>query len=674
MPSPPGPPSSRVTFAEQAVLALLLEKTEQGFWFIDNELRTTDANPAMCRMLRLRREDMLGRSIYDFVDEANAEIFRDHVRFRSQGVADGYEIALTRSDGSQVDCYNNATPVFAADGRKVGAIGLFSDISQQKRDQRELARTGQLLAQKSRVLEQTLDSLSQGVLSLDADGHVTAYNQRMLTLLDLPQTLLAEHPPIERILQYQLEKGQLDAAASDLGRRALAGELRQPDYDPRVLGHDHYRRRTRDGRVLEIDSHVAPGGEVVRTYTDITDRLRAEDALIAARDEAERANQAKSQFLSRMSHELRTPLNAILGFAQLMDADADEPLGPAQRRRLAELRRGGQHLLSLINEVLDLARIEAGAIQVELAPVALWPLVEECLQLVAPTAEARGVRFDLIGRFAGAASQPHVHADVRRLRQVLINLLSNAIKYNRPKGSVRLWCNAHEGQWRLSVHDEGPGLDETQRGRLFSAFERLDADHRTIEGAGIGLALSKQLVELMHGSIGVSSRPGEGSTFWIGLPASAAADTPTADTAAPDVDTPALRTRRSRVLYIEDNEVNQLLVRSMLERRPLIELQQALEPLTGLDMAQAEPPALVLLDIQLPGLHGFEVLRRLRAAPTTARVPVIALSANAMQSDIDAALAIGFDAYLTKPVDMAQLLSTIDRWLADPAGQRAARR
>jgi PAS domain S-box-containing protein len=674
MPSPPGPPSSQVTFAEQAVLALLLEKTEQGFWFIDNELRTTDANPAMCRMLRLRREDMLGRSIYDFVDEANAEIFRDHVRFRSQGVADGYEIALTRSDGSQVDCYNNATPVFAADGRKVGAIGLFSDISQQKRDQRELARTGQLLAQKSRVLEQTLDSLSQGVLSLDADGHVTAYNQRMLTLLDLPQTLLAEHPPIERILQYQLEKGQLDAAASDLGRRALAGELRQPDYDPRVLGHDHYRRRTRDGRVLEIDSHVAPGGEVVRTYTDITDRLRAEDALIAARDEAERANQAKSQFLSRMSHELRTPLNAILGFAQLMDADADEPLGPAQRRRLAELRRGGQHLLSLINEVLDLARIEAGAIQVELAPVALWPLVEECLQLVAPTAEARGVRFDLIGRFAGAASQPHVHADVRRLRQVLINLLSNAIKYNRPKGSVRLWCNAHEGQWRLSVHDEGPGLDETQRGRLFSAFERLDADHRTIEGAGIGLALSKQLVELMHGSIGVSSRPGEGSTFWIGLPASAAADTPTADTAAPDVDTPAPRTRRSRVLYIEDNEVNQLLVRSMLERRPLIELQQALEPLTGLDMAQAEPPALVLLDIQLPGLHGFEVLRRLRAAPTTARVPVIALSANAMQSDIDAALAIGFDAYLTKPVDMAQLLSTIDRWLADPAGQRAARR
>jgi PAS domain S-box-containing protein len=549
MPSPPGPPSSQVTFAEQAVLALLLEKTEQGFWFIDNELRTTDANPAMCRMLRLRREDMLGRSIYDFVDEANAEIFRDHVRFRSQGVADGYEIALTRSDGSQVDCYNNATPVFAADGRKVGAIGLFSDISQQKRDQRELARTGQLLAQKSRVLEQTLDSLSQGVLSLDADGHVTAYNQRMLTLLDLPQTLLAEHPPIERILQYQLEKGQLDAAASDLGRRALAGELRQPDYDPRVLGHDHYRRRTRDGRVLEIDSHVAPGGEVVRTYTDITDRLRAEDALIAARDEAERANQAKSQFLSRMSHELRTPLNAILGFAQLMDADADEPLGPAQRRRLAELRRGGQHLLSLINEVLDLARIEAGAIQVELAPVALWPLVEECLQLVAPTAEARGVRFDLIGRFAGAASQPHVHADVRRLRQVLINLLSNAIKYNRPKGSVRLWCNAHEGQWRLSVHDEGPGLDETQRGRLFSAFERLDADHRTIEGAGIGLALSKQLVELMHGSIGVSSRPGEGSTFWIGLPASAAADTPTADTAAPDVDTPAQRTRSRRVLY-----------------------------------------------------------------------------------------------------------------------------
>ncbi len=270
----PNLPSTRVTFAEQAVLALLLEKTEQGFWFIDNELRTTDANPAVCRMLRLRREGLLGRSIHDFVDEANAEIFRNPVRVCSQGVADGYEIALTRSDGS-----------------KVTAIGLFSDISQQVRDQRELARTGQLLAQTSRVLEQTLDSLSQGVLSLDASGCVNAYNQRMLALLDLPQTLLAEHPPIERNLQYQLEQGQLDEAASDLGRRALACELRQPDYDPRVLGHDHYRRRTRDGCVLEIDSHVAPGGEVVRTYTKITDRLRAEDALIAARDEAQPANQ-----------------------------------------------------------------------------------------------------------------------------------------------------------------------------------------------------------------------------------------------------------------------------------------------------------------------------------------------------------------------------------------------
>ena len=658
--------ASRAALAEQQrMLALVMERTEQGFWYIDNALRTTDANPAMLRMLRLERAQMLGRSIYDFVDATNRAVFDEHVRLRAEGHAEGYEIALLRSDGTLVHCFNNATPVVDAAGRKTGALGLFSDISAQKRAEQQIRLAGELLAQKSSVLARTLDSLIQGVLSVDPQGRCISWNRCFLELLQIPEPLMMAGITLDELRHYQGEQGHFGEQLErfdEIGRashqRALRGE--------REAGRFRYQRRRADGTLLEIASTTAVDGSVVRTYTDVTARHAAEAALIDAldlaeltREAAERANRAKSEFLSRMSHELRTPMNAILGFGQLLEADTDDRLSSGQRARLAELLRAGRHLLALINDVLDVSRIEAGMLQLDLQPVDLAALAQDCLNLVQPMAQARGVT--LLLQFDAAARACPVTADPTRLRQVLLNLLSNAIKFNREAGQVRLAGRVSDAGLLVEVSDQGAGIPAEHRPRLFQAFERLDM-HGAVEGTGIGLALSRSLVTLMQGEIGVHSLPGQGSTFWLRLPG-AAAVAPRA-LPLPPAGQPAVPGRRYQVLYIEDNEVNLMLMEGMLAHRPAIDLQLAALPETGLAMAAAAPPDLVLLDIQLPGIDGFEVLRRLRDLPALCATPVIAVSANVMPSDLEDAQQAGFADYLTKPVDMPRLLALIDRTLA----------
>jgi len=657
---------------QQRMLSLLLERTEQGFWFIDNALLTTDANPAMCRMLGLPLAQLLGRDIYDFVDERNAAIFREHVRLRSLGQAEGYEITLRRADGGEVHCYNNATPIFDAAGRKIGAVGLFSDISALRHAEQQLRQAGEQLAQKSKVLAATLDSLVQGVMSVDPSGRISAHNRRLLELLELPEALIQSHPTLSELARYQLEQGHFGSEVSIT--LPSTGQVRKlGDIGENHTLADKYQRTRRDGAVLEVQTHFSDDGSVVRTYTDVTTSVTAERALIAAKEEAERANRAKSEFLSRMSHELRTPLNAVLGFAQLMEADAVDPLSPAQRSRVHELMRGGRHLLSLINEVLDLATIEAGTLQLHLEPVDLAAVVDDCLRMVQPMALERGITLEARLPAMGAGK---VLADPTRLKQVLLNLLSNGIKYNRSGGSVRLAWQL-EGptgdapgptSLRVDITDEGPGLSLAQQDKLFQAFERLHPEHNEVEGTGIGLALSKWLVELMRGEIGVRSAPGQGSTFWVRL--ACAGDRPVAGLApgpeqamAPMPPAPSASHAGKTVIYIEDNLVNQLLMEGMLQQRPNIRLLMADHPVEGLSLAACHAPDLVLLDIQLPEMDGFEVMRRLRQQPDTRHVPVIAVSANAMQSDIDEAARAGFADYVTKPLDLAQLLAAVDRSL-----------
>jgi PAS domain S-box-containing protein len=770
------------------LMASLVQHSQDGFWFVDAERNTTDVNPAMCRILGATREDMLGRNIYEFVDAENAAIFKVEVARRAQGIASEYDITLTRLDGTRVECHNSATPILDAEGDRIGTVGLWSDISDRKRAEALLRTTSEQLAIKSQALQVTLDSIEQGIVSVDADGRVSVYNRRTLELLDLPEELLSSRPTYDEVVEFQRRRGDLTEEASVIDANGERRYFMAGQYDAPSV----YVRPSRAGAMLEIRSRYFPGGGMVRTFADVTgyveaqraareseaqlralldafpgyivvddaqtrytyvnertaalmgyprdavvgrtireihgeeraerilalverakagepitveteylenahrphvwlqvthaidadaetgrcdhfafgidisERKLAEQALIAARDEAERANRAKSQFLSSMSHELRTPMNAILGFAQLLASDRRYPLAPLQSDHVQEIMRGARHLLSLINEVLDLAMVETGKLKVSLEPVQVAELLQECIGLMQPLAREGTIDIRVLD---AVPCDCFVVADRTRLKQVLLNLLSNAIKYNRAGGHVHIACRDEPDTIRIDVVDSGGGIDPDQQARLFQAFERLDAAQTAVEGAGLGLALSRRLLDAMGGEIGLDSEAGRGSTFWIRLPRAAAqagVAAALAHTQPPDT-TPAAPGRAHTVLYIEDNPVNVLLMEAMLSRIDNLRMRAASLPALGLQMATDERPDLILLDIQLPGMDGFEVLRRLRLNAATRAIPVIAVSANAMDADLRRGLEAGFARYLTKPLDMRQLLAAVESALAAAA-------
>lgn len=388
---------------------------------------------------------------------------------------------------------------------------------------------------------------------------------------------------------------------------------------------------------------------------DITQRKKTRVALQQAKDEAEKANRAKSEFLSRMSHELRTPLNAILGFSQLLDR---QKLAPAHRERIAHIFHAGQHLLELINEVLDIARIESGRLPLSLEPVRVAEAMDEAVELIGPLAAERKIEIVKTDAVESALS---VLADRQRLKQVLLNLLANAVKYNHVAGRVVLAVEHRpEGRLRISITNTGPGIPPEKRSRLFSPFDRLGAEKTAMEGTGLGLALSKGLTEAMNGTIG-ESQPASGASFWIEF---LRVEDPgdlllqTGHNGASSI--VALATQKT-LLYIEDNLSNLTLIEDLLSEYPPIKLISAMQGLLGLELAVRHQPDLILLDVHLPDISGAEVLERLKEDPRTSAIPVVVLTADATKSQFTRLMAAGARDYLTKPLDVDRFLGVVER-------------
>ena len=392
--------------------------------------------------------------------------------------------------------------------------------------------------------------------------------------------------------------------------------------------------------------------------TDNSVRKQVELELNEAMAAAEKANLAKSDFLSSMSHELRTPLSAILGFAQLMESGSPLPT-VSQKRSIDQILKAGWYLLELINEILDLAQIESGKLSLSPEPISLAEIMDECQAMIEPQAKKRDIRMT----FPELKFRYFVKADRTRVKQVLINLLFNAVKYNKVGGAVVVDCTASTAERiRISVKDTGEGLTPDKLTQLFQPFNRLGKETGIEEGTGIGLMVSKRLVELMNGEIGVESTVGVGSVFWFELnlttePQSAvAAVEPTAVGQAQVQNDAQLRT----LLYVEDNPANLMLVEDLIARRPDIRLLSAIDGNRGVEIARASRPDVILMDINLPGISGIQALKILRADPATAHIPVVALSANAIPRDIEKGLEAGFFRYLTKPIKVNEFMDALD--------------
>ncbi|MDO8281185.1 MAG: PAS domain S-box protein [Thermodesulfovibrionia bacterium] len=604
----------------------------------------------------------------------------------SRGIEDIYELTYIRKDGSRFPAVVSVTALRDAQNAIIGYLLIGTDntarkqieaekqhlLDIQEETHKELQRTNFTLQVSEERLAVTLNSIGDAVIATDAAGRVTLMN-----------------PLAERLTGWKRAEA-IGRPVDDIFH-IINKETRQPAVIPVIetLAHgtiqglaNHTVLIARGGSECDIADSCAPirdrDGQVigaVLVFRDVTGEYAAQQALHdssqalqeknieleKSRLTADKANLAKSEFLSSMSHELRSPLNAILGFAQLMETSSPQPT-PAQKASIDQILKGGWYLLELINEILDLALIESGRLSLSPEPMSLVDVMLECQEMIEPQAQKNGIRMS----FPAFEIPYFVHADRTRVKQVLINLLSNAIKYNRAKGAVEVTCAPGAAQRiRISVRDTGEGLSPQKLEQLFQPFNRLGQEANAEEGTGIGLVVSKRLVELMGGEIGVESTVGKGSVFWVELNAAvepqlmAGEAEPRTSGEAREQHGAAMRT----LLYVEDNRANMQLVEQLVARRSDLRLLGAGDGRQGIALARIHQPEVILMDINLPGMSGIEALKSLREYPTTAHIPVIAISANAMPHDISKGLDAGFFSYLTKPINVIDFMNTLDKAL-----------
>jgi PAS domain S-box-containing protein len=636
-------------------------------------------NPAIELLFGYSAADLAGKPLSLLIPELDQELH--NVSLNYYGVSDearaigvGREVIGRRKDGSTFPL-EIAVSEMTLRGQRY-FTGILRDISARKVAAEALLKAGAL----QRAI---FDSANFSSIATDAQGVIQIFNvgaERMLgytaaevmnirTPADIsdPQEVIerakalslelaTEITPGFEALVFKASRGIEDIYELTYIRKdgsrfpAVVSVTALRDEDNTIIGY----------LLIGTDNTARKAAEVERTRLDQV--LRDKNAeLESARQVADKANLAKSEFLSGMSHELRSPLNAILGFAQLMESGSPLPT-PAQKASIDQILRAGWYLLELVNEVLDLALIESGRLSLSIEPILLSDVLDDCQTMIAPLAHNKAIHI----HFPKLQNPCFVAADRIRLKQVMINLLSNAIKYNRQGGRVDVTCSERPLQHlRICVQDTGEGLSEADIGQLFQPFNRLGKENSAEEGTGIGLVVSKRLVDQMGGCVGVNSTLGLGSAFWIELALANAPQFHDDISAAPmpfsdsSHDGAAVRT----LLYVEDNRANMELVEQLVARRHDLRLLGAADAISGIALARAHLPDVILMDINLPGINGTQALGMLREDPLTQHIPVLALSANAMLRDIERGLAAGFFRYLTKPIRISEFMSALDEGL-----------
>ena len=578
----------------------------------------------------------------------------------SRGIEDIYELTYFRKDGSRFPAVVSVTALRDAQDTIIGYLLIGTDNTARKLVEEERKKLDQRLRDQQFYTRSLIESNIDAIMTTDPFGIVTDVNKQMEALTGCTRDELIGAP----FKSYFTDPERAEAAIHQVLR-----ENKVTNYELTACALDGKETVVSYNATTFYDRDRKLQG-VFAAARDVTERKQLDQILQAnnvelknAKSAAEKANLAKSDFLSSMSHELRTPLNAILGFAQLVETGTPLPTA-TQKRSIDQIVQAGWYLLELINEILDLALIESGKLMLSAEPVDLSKVMLECQALVESQAQKRGVSVC----FPASDIAYFVQADRTRIKQVLINLLSNAIKYNGVSGKVLVTCAPSvdvSGRLRICVEDTGNGLPAEKLEQLFQPFNRLGQEANTEEGTGIGLVVCKRLVELMGGVIGVRSTVGAGSVFWIEVNL-AVAQIPQSE----DVKPTSIADRRKAstgqlhtLLYVEDNLANLMLVEEIIARRPDIRLLSARDGIQGIELARAALPDAILMDINLPGISGIDALKALADDATTAHIPVIALSANAIPRDIEQGLQAGFFRYLTKPIKVVEFMHTVDEAL-----------
>ncbi|HSM98881.1 MAG TPA: PAS domain S-box protein, partial [Gallionella sp.] len=648
--------------ASEEKLAVTLNSIGDAVIATDDQGRVTFLNPLAEKLTGWTQAQAAGLPVGDIFHIINKEtrlpavipVMATLAKGTIHGLAN--HTVLIAIDGSECDIADSCAPIRDRDGRVIGTVLVFRDVTGEYAVQ-------QALRDSAALIQTILNTVVDGIITIHARGGI----------------IEIVNPAAERMFGYGtaelvgqnfsmlIPELELDQRHRSLEYYSASDEARAMGLGREVMG------RHKDGSSFPMEMAVSEmwlGGQ--RYFTgilrDITMRKRVEaeqaqldQALLdknteleGAKSVAEKANLSKSIFLSRMSHELRTPLNAILGFAQLLETGTPLPTA-SQNVRLQQIIKAGWYLLELINEVLDLAVIESGKLSLSREPVLLSAVMNECQAMVESHAQKRGI--DL--RFLPFDNTWFANADRTRVKQVLINLLTNAIKYNREHGSVEVKCTSTPERIRITIKDSGEGLSAEKLVQLFQPFNRLGQESGTEEGTGIGLVVTKQLVELMGGTIGMESTVGVGSEFWVELIRDATPQIFSASTRPVQRQT-GIDGARHTLLYVEDNPANLMLVEQLIESHPSVRMLSAHDGNTGIALARAHLPDVILMDINLPGISGIQALKVLREDPVTALIPVIAISANAMLRDIEKAMEAGFFRYVTKPIKVNEFMSALD--------------